>query len=168
MCFLLHQGVYKRAMRSFGAVLGVLVLVILGFCSYQSAQPHFVVSYYTQADQVVQKALPDGSWLRVEKDSVVQLRFYERTRKAELVEGSALFFIQADRQRPFYLKLGRLEISVAEGQVLLRRDAEKIDVEVLKGVVHVQVGRWWPEQYKVESGQQLRWLQDNAVLEISR
>lgn len=152
----------------FGVVVGVFVLGILGFYSYQSAQPRFTASYYTQKAQTVQKVLPDGSWLRVENESAVQLTFFERVRKAELLEGQALFSIQADRQRPFYLRLGTLEVLVLEGVVVLQRDVNQLEVEVVKGVVDVQIGRWWPKRYQVTSGQQLKWLRDSAVLEISR
>lgn len=152
----------------FGIAAGVLMLVILGFYSYQSARPTFAAHYHTKGSPTVKKTLPDGSWLKVESNSAVELRFYERIRKAELVAGSALFSIQPDRQRPFYLRLGGVKVSIPEGRVLVRHTTEIVEVVVVEGVAQVQVGRWWPEQHTVESGQQFRWAHPIGVFEEGR
>lgn len=81
--------------------------------------------------------LADGSFVYLNTDSRIEVRFSESARTVSLVRGEALFAIEPDSRRPFTVSTQDARIRVLGTRFNVRRRAALTDVAVLDGLVQV-------------------------------
>jgi len=91
-----------------------LVASRAGFMAWNhwQAQPVFAQSFSTQRGQQLEVPLPDGSRLRLDTATRVDVTYYRQRREVRLPEGQAVFSVHGDTARPFEVLAGPLRITV--------------------------------------------------------
>jgi transmembrane sensor len=80
--------------------------------NHWQAQPVFTQSFSTQRGQQLEVPLPDGSRLRLDTATRVDVTYYRQRREVTLPEGQAVFSVQGDAARPFEVLAGPLRVTV--------------------------------------------------------
>lgn len=131
--------VAKRRLFAIAASIAVLsVAVGVAIWSQSFRAPAYATAIGEQRSIV----LPDGSTVALNSRSRIKVRYSERERAVELLEGQALFQVAKDHARPFivtsdetrvravgtqfdvYKKRGGTIVTVVEGRVAILTDAE--------------------------------------------
>ncbi|OZI71390.1 FecR family protein [Bordetella genomosp. 12] len=105
--------------------------------------PQFSERYASQRGERREVALPDGSLLTLNTDSVVVVAFYASERRVVLEQGEAFFAIASAPQRPFVVQAAAATVTVTGTRFNVRRSAERVSVAVESGSVEVTGGAWW-------------------------
>jgi transmembrane sensor len=79
---------------------------------HRQAQPVFAQSFGTPRGQQLEVPLPDGSRLRLDTATRVEVAYYRQRREVRLPQGQAVFSVQGDAARPFQVLAGPLRITV--------------------------------------------------------
>lgn len=106
----------------------------LGWEHWRS-QPTFENSYATARGQQVRVELPDGSTLVLDTATQAETRLYRDRREVRLLEGQALFSVQADAAQPFHVFAGGLRITVVGTRFSVRHTRNGLDEEQTRVVV---------------------------------
>jgi transmembrane sensor len=97
------------------AVAGMAALAVgagwMGWHHWQQ-QPTFVQGYATARGQQLSATLPDGSTLRLDTATRVEVVLYRHQRVLQLPHGQALFEVKSDATRPFHVIAGATRITV--------------------------------------------------------
>ncbi|MDM0122401.1 FecR family protein [Variovorax arabinosiphilus] len=93
------------------AVLCVGVAGVRGW-AYWQRQPVYAAQFETQRGQQREIDLPDGSRLRLDTATRIDVALYRQRREVRLPEGQALFQVHGDASRPFDVVAGSLRITV--------------------------------------------------------
>jgi len=152
--------------RAFVPVLAIGAVVLatagsglLGWKQWQ-AQPLFAQAYETQRGQQLDATLPDGSVLRLDTASRVEIAFYRERREVKLTEGQAMFAVRSDLSRPFQVLAGPLR-SAAEGSRFAMRNTayvrgrDGVQVAVEQGSVRVEPQKSAAGAVVLTAGQQV-------------
>jgi transmembrane sensor len=91
------------------------------------------VTYTTTAGQQQTIKLTDGSSILLDTDSVVVVRYSERTRRVDLRRGQAQFSVQGNHAWPFVVHAGAGTVTAVGTQFQVRLDDHNTDVALLKG-----------------------------------
>jgi transmembrane sensor len=127
-------------------VLGAALLTTSGSAllawGYWQKQPIFVQAFHTERGQQVEARLPDGSQLRLDTATRLEVLYYRQRREVRLLDGQAFFAVQPDAGRPFQVRAGPLEVTVVGTRFSVRHTpgqpgASDIRVAVEQGRVHV-------------------------------
>ncbi|MFN3437004.1 MAG: FecR family protein [Acidovorax sp.] len=125
--------------------LASLCLVVasgwLGWSHWQQ-QPVFVQTVATGFGQQSEVQLPDGSTLRLDTHTRLDVTFRRQRREVILPEGQALFRVQGDTARPFDVVAGPLRITVVGTRFSVRHTPgvpgeEGVRIAVEEGRVRV-------------------------------
>ncbi|MGJ7603991.1 FecR family protein [Variovorax sp. LT1R20] len=106
------------------------------------AQPVFVQAFATQRGQQLEVPLTDGTVLRLDTATRLEVRYFRQRREVRLIDGQAVFAVQSDAQRPFDVLAGPLQVRVVGTRFAVRytpaiAGAEGARVSVEKGRVRV-------------------------------
>ncbi|MDG2520718.1 FecR domain-containing protein [Caulobacter segnis] len=82
--------------------------------------------------------LEDGSSLDLNTDSKVKVRFDRTSRQVDLSQGEVWFEVSRDAARPFRVDVGLLALSADEADFSVRRDVDRVRVNVERGAVRLQ------------------------------
>lgn len=97
------------------ALAGMAALLIgggwMGWSHWQQ-QPTFTQSFATVRGQQITATLPDGSTLRLDTATQMDVAIYRQRREVHLPAGQALFDVKTDPQRPFHVLAGPMRITV--------------------------------------------------------
>ena len=127
------------------AAAGLATVVLtggwLGWNHWQQ-QPTFTQSFATARGQQLTARLPDGSTLRLDTATRLNVTLYRQRREVVLPHGQAMFEVQADGARPFHVLAGPMRITVLGTRFSVRHlqhgaDAGRIKVVVEEGRVRV-------------------------------
>jgi transmembrane sensor len=107
-------------------------------------QPIFTQSFATARGQQLVATLPEGSSVRLDTATRLDVALYRGQREVRLPQGQALFDVAADPERPFHVLAGRLRITVLGTRFSVRHTqnglgAGRVSVVVEEG--HVRVAR---------------------------
>lgn len=105
----------RRFLRPAFALAGVAALAGgAGLLAWQQllAQAQWSQAFHTARGQQQELGLPDGSRLRLDTATRVQLAFYRDRREVRLLEGQAFFNVQAEAGRPFCVQAGPVQVRV--------------------------------------------------------
>lgn len=129
------------------AAVAVAVLLTAGGGSYLAwdhwqQQPVFVQNFSTERGQQLDVQLPDGSRLRLDTATRVEVALYRQRREVRLPEGQALFQVQGDATRPFDVLAGAVKVTVVGTRFSVRHTAnvpgdDGVRVAVEEGRVRV-------------------------------
>ncbi|MFT3813402.1 MAG: FecR domain-containing protein [Acidovorax sp.] len=76
------------------------------------AQPVFAQAFATRRGQQTEVALPDGSRLRLDTATRLEVTYYRQRREVTLLEGQAVFSVQAHAAQPFHVLAGPVGVTV--------------------------------------------------------
>ncbi|MDQ8032848.1 MAG: FecR domain-containing protein [Bordetella sp.] len=88
------------------------------------AQPVFAQVFSTQRGQQAEVSLPDGTRLRLDTATRLEVTYYRQRREVRLVDGQAMFAVQSDAQRPFQVLAGPLRVTVVGTRFSVRHTPE--------------------------------------------
>lgn len=110
--------------------------------SHLRAQPVFEQSFATRRGQQLEAPLPDGSLLRLDTATRVEVRLFRDRREVTLIDGQAVFAVKPDAARPFDVLAGPLQVRVVGTRFAVRhtpgmQGADGARVSVEEGKVRV-------------------------------
>ncbi len=105
-------------------------------------QPQFEKHIATRTGEQVDVQLPDGSSLRLDTATAIDVALFRQRREVRLPEGQAVFRVQGDASRPFDVLAGPLRITVVGTRFSVRHTPgipgeEGVRVAVEEGRVRV-------------------------------
>jgi transmembrane sensor len=109
-------------MPAFGMAAVAAVAGGTGLLAWQhwQDQPLFVQTIASQRGQQRDVALPDGSRLRLDSATRLDVAFYRQRREVRLLDGQAVFSVQADAARPFHVLAGPVGVTVVGTRFAVR------------------------------------------------
>jgi len=115
--------------------------------------------------------LEDGSWMTMNTDTVVRVRYGVSRRYVVLERGEALFDVSKDANRPFVVAADHEEVRAVGTSFVVRKDASIVAVTLLEGRLKVESpGRLWGTdkvaRAEMVAGQSWR-SQDNALATLT-
>lgn len=149
----------RRRLVPLFAAAAVLVLAggaALLAWDHGQARPLYVQVIATQRGQQVEAQLPDGSRLRLDTATRLEVAYYRQRREVRLLDGQALFSVRADAARPFKVLAGPVRVTVLGTRFSVRHTpgqpgAAGVQVAVEQGRVHVAGGG----EVQLSAGQQV-------------
>lgn len=107
---------------AFAAMAGIAVSVGAGLTAWNhwQAQPVYAQSFSTPRGQQAEVTLPDGSRLRLDAATRLQVTYYRQHRDVQLSDGQAVFSVQADVSRPFRVLAGPMRVTVVGTRFMVR------------------------------------------------
>jgi transmembrane sensor len=126
-----------------GALAAVLVAVLLGGYGWHrwDHTAAYTLEVATAPGEVRQIALPDGSSLVLNINSIAQVRYYPRRREVVLGQGEAFFEVAPDPARPFTVDSGAAQVRVLGTAFNVRAGPPQWEIQVLQGRVEVRPDR---------------------------
>lgn len=128
----------------FAAAGAAAVLGGVGYVAWQQllAQPRWTQAFATERGQQKDIPLPDGSRLRLDTATRIEVVFYRQRREVRLREGQAVFAVQPDASRPFDVLAGPLRVTVVGTRFSVRHTPgqsghDGVTVAVAQGKVRV-------------------------------
>ena len=110
------QGAVAAALV-LGTAFGVMEVV--GWSPWQSP-PQFAQAFAASQGQQTQVQLPDGSLLRLDTGTQLDVALYAQRREVRLAQGQAMFKVQGDAARPFDVLAGPVRITVVGTRFAVR------------------------------------------------
>ena len=104
----------RRFLQSAAALAGVAMVGGVGWQLWQhgQAEPTLVQAFQTERGQQQSIRLPDGTALRLDTATRVEVAYYRQRREVRLIDGQAVFDVRADAARPFQVLAGPLRVTV--------------------------------------------------------
>lgn len=114
-------GLPRLAMPMARAALVLCVLGAgwLGWDHYQR-QPVFHESFASARGELLDVHLPDGSVMKLDTATTVEVTLYRQRREVRLPEGQATFYVRADKERPFDVLTDSLRVTVVGTRFAVR------------------------------------------------
>nr|WP_321270241.1 FecR domain-containing protein [Alcaligenes faecalis] len=131
-----------------GATLGAVTLLGAGgvYIAQQDTVSH-ALSYTTAFGEQKTVTLPDGSEVHMNVSTELVLHYQAHRRQLTLLKGEAMFAVQSDKNRPFLVDAGQVQVEVTGTIFNVRRHAQgNVEVAVTEGSVQVSSGPWWNRQ----------------------
>ncbi len=128
-----------------GAALGAVVVLGAGgaYLAQQDTVSH-ALSYATAFGEQKTVTLPDGSEVHMNVSTELVLHYQAHRRQLTLLKGEATFAVRTDKNRPFIVDAGQVQVEVTGTVFNVRRHAQgNVDVAVTEGSVNVSSGPWW-------------------------
>ena len=97
----------------------------------------FAIASATEIGVLRKIPLPDGSVIQLNTDSSVDVRFTAEERRVALIRGEAHFSVTKNRERPFIVSVGGVDVRVVGTVFNVRLRNETVDVLVTEGTVRV-------------------------------
>lgn len=143
---LLMEELKKRAKRrqrrrmtlASAAVAALLLAAVAGRNLWESPQPEMIVPS-TKAVVLLPsvRSLPDGSVMELSDNAEVAVEFSPAIRRVSLKRGEAHFQVVKNKQRPFIVAAGRVEVRAVGTAFVVQRGTTDIEVVVTEGRVAV-------------------------------
>lgn len=102
-----------------------------------------VLHYSTAPGARRTETLPDGSVIEMNVATQLIVRYYRHRRQVELIDGEVSFDVAGNRDRPFFVTAGDVDVRVTGTVFNVRRERDHVSVAVQSGEVSVSSGRWW-------------------------
>lgn len=136
----------RRILASTLAVAGVAAVTgstSLLVWNYWRAQPVYRQAFSTRRGQQSKATLPDGTCLRLDTDTRLEVAYYRQRREVKLLDGQAVFAVQGDAGRPFHVLAGPVRITVVGTRFSVRHTPQVpggagVHVAVEEGTVRVE------------------------------
>ncbi|MEG1735218.1 MAG: FecR domain-containing protein [Comamonas sp.] len=145
------------------AALSAVVMALVIGSGYMAwdhwqQQPLFAHIYQTERGQQLSVQLPDGSRLRLDTATRIEVSLYRQRREVKLPQGQAVFEVQKDAARSFDVIAGNTKVTVVGTRFSVRNTAgSPVQVAVEEGKVRVSPRGNAPESAAVllTAGQQV-------------
>ena len=133
--FILFRPVYREL--AVAAVLALSVLAVWGVVN----RKHFDSElYFTETRSTIEpwtQRLPDGSIVRLNANTKVEVSFTPEFRRVNLLQGEAHFSVAKAPERPFRVFANDLRVQAVGTAFNVRLSADEVDVLVTEGTVEV-------------------------------
>ena len=131
----------------------------------------YLSDYHTGTGEQRNIQLTDGSWLLLNTDTAVSVKYHDDSRQIILLHGQAQFTVTADKNRPFTVNTGELQVR-ALGTVfeVYRKISGDVEVVVqehsVAASVPAKIGHLQESALTtlVQQGQQLHYVHDSGEL----
>ncbi len=139
----------------------VALLVVWPMPSWErSTTENQVLAYQTGVAERRVERLSDGSEINLNAQTDVLIELAAAQRHVELRQGEAFFSVSQDKQRPFLVSAGDVQIRVVGTGFNVDRTARRVDVRVAHGTVNVVAGG---ERWTLHAGQGVEVIQGVGV-----
>jgi transmembrane sensor len=129
----------RRRQRRLSA-LGIVVILLAGGFWFSVERP-FARTIKAPASAVVdipqRRSLPDGSVVELKDDSRISVVFSPTTRRVALLRGEAHFQVAKDKDHPFAVIIGNVEVRAVGTAFSVQRSDGSVEVLVTEGRVTV-------------------------------
>lgn len=142
-----HNAARRRFLWQ-AATLGAVAILGAGgvYIAQQDTVSH-ALSYTTAFGEQKTVTLPDGSEVHMNVSTELVLHYQVHRRQLTLLRGEAMFAVQSDKNRPFIVDAGQVQVEVTGTVFNVRRHAQgSVEVAVTEGSVQVSSGPWWNRQ----------------------
>jgi transmembrane sensor len=129
-----------NAPRWFAATVGIVAVVAIAWLAISlDVLPflHRPTQVATQAAEVRETTLPDGTRVVLGADSQLSFEVSEKVRRATVAGGDAYFAVARDITRPFTVSIDDVQVRVVGTQFEIRRRSGEVSVAVAEGTVDV-------------------------------
>lgn len=125
--------------RPVALAASVICIVGAGVGAYLAPEPPQITvsDYRTEIGEQRLVTLPDGSEVRLNTQSHLQLRFTREGRDVDLLSGEALFNVAKDRERPFRVHADSAIVQAVGTRFNVDKHADRLFVTVFDGSVRV-------------------------------
>jgi len=134
---------FARSRRRFLPAFALTASLAVGLAGYiawdYSQTPLFSHSYASARGEQAQLRLPDGSELLLDTGTRVEVAYYRGRREVKLIDGQAMFSVQADSERPFQVAAGAVKVTVVGTRFAVRHTPQVAGASAT--VVSVEHGR---------------------------
>lgn len=142
------------AARAAKALLLVAALSVpLGLAWQRFPPAYLLADLRTDAGQWRAEALPDGSQIRMDGRSAVDIQFDGQTRTLRLIQGEILVQVAKDAQRPFRVVTEHGSVRALGTRFVVERETDATRLAMLESRTEVQSAG---QRTEVVAGQQLR------------
>ena len=136
-----NASMFKTVMIATAASI-MLFVGTLGFkLINQPAQTRSAVagmSYATNAGELQEIQLPDGSVITLNTRSRVEMSFDDQTRALTLLKGEAYFEVAHDPSRPFIVKIGQSTVRAVGTAFNIYKKPSETVVTITEGIVEIK------------------------------
>ena len=112
----------------------------LGWRQFAPAYRAYAVSVATDVGGLRTVDLPDGSIIRLNTDSEVQVTYSRAERRLRLIHGEAYFSVAKNPNRPFWVEVGPVAVRAVGTAFNIRMQPDAVSVLVTEGKVRVVDG----------------------------
>ena len=151
-------GKKTRDRRRLFGLIAVCASVVLGVTAWTLLQDRNVYETSVGETRVVQ--LADGSSVRLDTASRMQVRFDGDRRLIDLEQGQALFTVAHDASRPFVVAAGNAQVTAVGTVFDVRRENGEVRVTLVSGAVDVVGDKRAPQ--RLVAGHQARVTADRV------
>ncbi|MCD8522914.1 MAG: FecR domain-containing protein [Saccharospirillaceae bacterium] len=137
------------------AALAMTLALVLFYPLFQQPPAPAVqpLSLKTAVGEQHYERLADGSEIHLNAGSAVSVALEENQRRVSLMQGEAFFSVAADKQRPFYVDTGKVQIRVVGTAFNVDNTADTVSVVVGHGEVRVTLAE---QEWTLHAGDGLR------------
>lgn len=127
-----------KLVKALGAVAALLIMCVATWTGnqiYTQHKAHYEAVYVTAVGDVRNVDLPDGSIVRVNTNSKIEINFERKVRNVKLVYGEAFFEVAHAANRPFLVNVGDRQIKAVGTAFNVRLNSGRVAVTVEEGRV---------------------------------
>lgn len=139
----------------FGKIAAILFIALVGLYQLPDMILHFQSDYMTAKGEIQKILLPDGSYLILNTESAVALKFNETERHVRILAGEAYFNVIAGDQRPFLVQAGNGAIEDFGTSFAVWRTEDRDHVFLETGAVGVRHSSIEQDLVMLKPGQQV-------------
>jgi len=152
-----------------------LMAMVIGVTRFiGSSEGPSVAEVESQPLQMIHETmLPDGSKVELAPRSAIEVSYTDSTRLLQLNSGEGYFSVAPNKQRPFVVHVGDLNVRAVGTEFNVRRTDGRVVVTVTKGIVDVYPGaaeqasadmtRPGPGAVRVSEGNEVTWVTDSKA-----
>lgn len=135
----LLRSVAPRPRRRWRLAVGLAAALAVASISWWQLGPprDFLATAATEVGGLRRMNLPDGSTIVLNTDSAVTINFDAAERRVELVRGEAHFAVAKDEARPFFVRVGGINVRAVGTAFNIRLHSGAVEVMVTEGRVRV-------------------------------
>lgn len=120
------------------AAFAMLALTVTGGGWLYWQQPTYVANHASARGQQLRIDLPDGSSVQLDTGTRIEVALYRQRREVRLMQGQAMFSVQANASQPFDVLAGATRVTVLGTRFAVRNTpGQPVQVEVEEGRVRV-------------------------------
>ncbi len=130
----------RWAVRFAPAFAVAAAVVLAGVISWRAASPPpgpFASAVATAVGELQNVELPDGSTVRLNTDSRLELAYSATERRVRLTRGEAFFSVAKNAVRPFFVEANGVAVRAVGTAFNIRLHADAVEVHVTEGRVRV-------------------------------
>lgn len=145
------------------AVASIFLIILSTFIynAYYTYVPTYKKTFETHYVIANDIKLPDNSYISLDAQSHVDIRFYKHQREVNLEKGKAYFEVKSNLNRPFIIKSGQTKIEVVGTKFEVIKENKNTQVKVYEGIVKLM------HIYKNNKSEVIRLLKKGETISLN-